>query len=120
MDLGLGYLSLMRSSPTLSGGESQRIALSTCVGSALVGSTYVLDEPSIGLHPEDTQRLITVLERLRNQGNTVVVVEPDDDNVTAADCVVDMGPQAGSFGGEVLSSAARKTACPNATTRTPL
>ena len=104
MDLGLGYLSLMRSSPTLSGGESQRIALSTCVGSALVGSTYVLDEPSIGLHPEDTQRLISVLERLRNQGNTVVVVEHDDDIVTAADFVVDMGPQAGSFGGEVVFS----------------
>ena len=104
LDLGLGYLTLMRGSPTLSGGESQRIALSTCVGSALVGSTYVLDEPSIGLHPEDTARLIAVLERLRNQGNTVVVVEHDDDIVTAADFVVDMGPHAGSFGGEVVFS----------------
>ena len=104
VDLGLGYLTLMRSSPTLSGGESQRIALSSCVGSALVGSTYVLDEPSIGLHPEDTAQLIGVLHRLRNQGNTVVVVEHDDDIVTAADFVVDMGPHAGSFGGEVVFS----------------
>ena len=103
-DLGLGYLTLMRSSPTLSGGEAQRIALSSCVGSALVGSTYVLDEPSIGLHPEDTARLIGVLERLRNQGNTVVVVEHDEDIVSAADHVVDMGPHAGSFGGEVVFS----------------
>ena len=102
MDLGLGYLSLMRGSPTLSGGESQRIALSSCVGSTLVGSTYVLDEPSIGLHPEDTTRLIGVLQRLRNQGNTVVVVEHDEDIVQAADHVVDMGPHAGSFGGEVV------------------
>ena len=104
VDLGLGYLTLMRSSPTLSGGESQRIALSSCVGSALVGSTYVLDEPSIGLHPEDTAQLIGVLHRLRNQGNTVVVVEHDDDIVTAADHIVDMGPYAGSFGGEVVFS----------------
>ena len=102
VDLGLGYLTLMRSSPTLSGGESQRIALSSCVGSALVGSTYVLDEPSIGLHPEDTAQLIGVLHRLRNQGNTVVVVEHDDDIVDAADHIVDMGPHAGSFGGEVV------------------
>ena len=107
VDLGLGYLTLIRSSPTLSGGESQRIALSSCVGSALVGSTYVLDEPSIGLHPEDTAQLIGVLHRLRNQGNTVVVVEHDDDIVTAADYVVDMGPQAGSFGGEVVFSGNR-------------
>ena len=106
-DLGLGYLTLMRSSPTLSGGEAQRIALSSCVGSALVGSTYVLDEPSIGLHPEDTARLIGVLERLRNQGNTVVVVEHDEDIVSAADHVVDMGPHAGSFGGEVVFSGPR-------------
>ncbi|MDA0946424.1 MAG: excinuclease subunit UvrA [Bacteroidota bacterium] len=103
-DLGLGYLTLLRSSPTLSGGESQRIALSTCVGSSLVGSTYVLDEPSIGLHPEDTSRLIGVLQRLRNQGNTVVVVEHDDDIVHAADHLIDMGPLAGSFGGEVVFS----------------
>ena len=104
VDLGLGYLTLMRSSPTLSGGESQRIALSSCVGSALVGSTYVLDEPSIGLHPEDTAQLIGVLHRLRNQGNTVVVVEHDDDIVDAADHIVDMGPHAGTFGGGVVFS----------------
>ena len=111
LDLGLGYLTLMRSSPTLSGGEAQRIALSSCVGSTLVGSTYVLDEPSIGLHPEDTAQLIGVLQRLRNQGNTVVVVEHDDDIVTAADHVIDMGPHAGSFGGEVVF-AVRTTGSP--------
>ena len=104
VDLGLGYLTLMRSSPTLSGGESQRIALSSCVGSTLVGSTYVLDEPSIGLHPQDTAQLIQVLQRLRNQGNTVVIVEHDDDIVTAADHLIDMGPQAGTLGGEVVFS----------------
>lgn len=103
-DLGLGYLTLLRSSPTLSGGESQRIALSSCVGSTLVGSTYVLDEPSIGLHPEDTAKLIDVLKRLRNQGNTVVVVEHDDDIVQSADHIVDMGPMAGSLGGQVVFS----------------
>ena len=103
-DLGLGYLTLLRASPTLSGGESQRIALSTCVGSTLVGSTYVLDEPSIGLHPEDTTKLIEVLARLRDHGNTVVVVEHDDDIVQAADHLVDMGPAAGSLGGQVVFS----------------
>ena len=101
-DLGLSYLTLMRPSPSLSGGESQRIALSTSLGSALVGSTYVLDEPSIGLHPEDTQKLISVLEELRDLGNTVVVVEHDEDIMKAADHIIDMGPRAGSFGGEVV------------------
>lgn len=103
-NLGLGYLTLLRSSPTLSGGESQRIGLSTCLGSSLVGSTYVLDEPSIGLHPHDTKRLISVLYGLRNQGNTVVVVEHDEDIMRAADYLVDMGPMAGTFGGEVVFS----------------
>ncbi len=103
-DLGLGYLTLMRPSNSLSGGESQRIGLSTCLGSALVGSTYVLDEPSIGLHPEDTSKLIKVLQNLRNLGNTVVVVEHDDEIMTSADHIVDMGPMAGSFGGEVVYS----------------
>ena len=103
-DLGLGYLTLMRPSNSLSGGESQRIVLSTCLGSALVGSTYVLDEPSIGLHPEDTSKLIKVLHNLRNLGNTVVVVEHDDEIMTSADHIVDMGPMAGSFGGEVVYS----------------
>ncbi|HIG58336.1 MAG TPA: excinuclease ABC subunit A [Flavobacteriales bacterium] len=104
IDLGLGYLTLLRGSSTLSGGESQRISLSTCLGSALVGSTYVLDEPSIGLHPQDTHRLISVLYGLRDKGNTVVVVEHDDDIMAAADNLIDMGPQAGSFGGEVVFS----------------
>jgi excinuclease ABC subunit A len=103
-DLGLGYLTLLRGSSTLSGGESQRISLSTCLGSALVGSTYVLDEPSIGLHPQDTHRLIAVLYSLRDKGNTVVVVEHDDDIMAAADNLIDMGPHAGSFGGEVVFS----------------
>lgn len=103
-NLGLGYLTLLRGSSTLSGGESQRISLSTCLGSALVGSTYVLDEPSIGLHPQDTHRLISVLYGLRNKGNTVVVVEHDDEIMAAADHLIDMGPQAGSFGGEVVFS----------------
>ena len=107
-NLGLGYLTLLRSSPTLSGGESQRIGLSTCLGSSLVGSTYVLDEPSIGLHPHDTKRLISVLYGLRDQGNTVVVVEHDEDIMTAADHLVDMGPMAGTFGGEVVFSGNHK------------
>ena len=102
--MGLGYLTLMRPSNSLSGGESQRIVLSTCLGSALVGSTYVLDEPSIGLHPEDTSKLIKVLHNLRNLGNTVVVVEHDDEIMTSADHIVDMGPMAGSYGGEVVYS----------------
>ena len=107
-NLGLGYLTLLRSSPSLSGGESQRIGLSACLGSSLVGSTYVLDEPSIGLHPHDTKRLISVLHGLRNQGNTVVVVEHDDDIMASADHLVDMGPLAGTFGGEVVFSGGHK------------
>ena len=98
----------MRPSNSLSGGESQRIVLSTCLGSALVGSTYVLDEPSIGLHPEDTSKLINVLHNLRNLGNTVVVVEHDDDIMCSADHIIDMGPMAGSFGGEVVFSGPSK------------
>ncbi len=90
-DVGLGYLTLDRASKTLSGGESQRIALSACLGSSLVGSTYILDEPSIGLHPEDTARLISILEKLRDLGNTVVVVEHDEDIMKAADHLIDMG-----------------------------
>ena len=103
-DVGLDYLTLNRPSNTLSGGESQRIALSTCLGSSLVGSTYILDEPSIGLHPHDTQRLIAVLHGLRDLGNTVVVVEHDEDILAAADHVIDMGPLAGTHGGEVVFS----------------
>ena len=107
-DVGLGYLTLDRSSKTLSGGESQRIALSTCLGSSLVGSTYVLDEPSIGLHPEDTERLIGILLQLRDLGNTVVVVEHDEDILRAADYLIDLGPFAGTEGGELVFSGTSK------------
>lgn len=102
MDVGLGYLTLNRQSNTLSGGESQRINLATSLGSALVGSLYILDEPSIGLHPRDTQRLIKVLHRLRDLGNTVIVVEHDEEIMRAADYIVDIGPEAGRRGGEVM------------------
>ncbi|MBX7052595.1 MAG: excinuclease ABC subunit UvrA [Flavobacteriales bacterium] len=101
-DVGLGYLTLNRLSNTLSGGESQRINLATCLGSALVGSMYILDEPSIGLHPRDTQRLIGVLKNLRDQGNTVIVVEHDEEIMREADLIIDMGPEAGSNGGHVV------------------
>jgi excinuclease ABC subunit A len=101
-DVGLGYLTLNRLSNTLSGGESQRINLATSLGSSLVGSLYVLDEPSIGLHPRDTERLIRVLTKLRDLGNTVVVVEHDEDIMRSADQVIDIGPMAGSRGGEVV------------------
>jgi len=101
-DVGLGYLTLNRLSNTLSGGESQRINLATSLGSSLVGSTYILDEPSIGLHPRDTKRLIEILFRLRDIGNTVIVVEHDEDIIKAADQVIDIGPYAGSQGGELV------------------
>ena len=102
MDVGLGYLSLSRLSNTLSGGESQRINLATSLGSSLVGSMYILDEPSIGLHSRDTDRLINVLKELRDLGNTVVVVEHDEDIMRAADYIIDIGPGAGRLGGEVV------------------
>ena len=101
-DVGLGYLTLNRTSNTLSGGESQRINLVTALGSSLVGSLYILDEPSIGLHPRDTERLITVLKRLRDIGNTVVVVEHDEEIMRAADLLIDIGPKAGINGGEIV------------------
>ena len=101
-DVGLGYLTLNRTSNTLSGGESQRINLVTALGSSLVGSLYILDEPSIGLHPRDTARLIEVLKRLRDIGNTVVVVEHDEEIMKAADMLVDIGPKAGVYGGEIV------------------
>ena len=103
-DVGLGYLTLNRKSNTLSGGESQRINLATSLGSSLVGSMYILDEPSIGLHPRDTERLISVLQSLRNLGNTVIVVEHDEDIMKAADYIIDIGPEAGTHGGEVVAS----------------
>jgi excinuclease ABC subunit A len=101
-DVGLGYLTLNRLSNTLSGGESQRINLSTSLGSSLVGSLYILDEPSIGLHSRDTQRLITVLKSLRDAGNTVIVVEHDEEVMEAADYIIDIGPDAGANGGNVM------------------
>ncbi len=101
-DVGLSYLTLNRSCNTLSGGESQRINLVTALGSSLVGSMYILDEPSIGLHPRDTDRLIAVLKRLRDIGNTVIVVEHDEEIIRAADMLIDMGPKAGVHGGEVV------------------
>jgi len=103
-DVGLGYLTLNRLSNTLSGGESQRINLATSLGSSLVGSIYVLDEPSIGLHPRDTQRLITVLKSLRDVGNTVLVVEHEEEIMQAADYLIDIGPAAGTHGGELCFS----------------
>ena len=101
-DVGLGYLTLNRTSNTLSGGESQRINLVTALGSSLVGSLYILDEPSIGLHPRDTERLISVLKKLRDIGNTVVVVEHDEEIMRAADVLIDIGPKAGVNGGEIV------------------
>ena len=103
-EVGLGYLTLDRISSTLSGGESQRINLATSLGSSLVGSIYILDEPSIGLHSRDTDRLIKVLKMLRDLGNTVVVVEHDEDIIKAADYLIDIGPEAGRKGGEVVFS----------------
>jgi excinuclease ABC subunit A len=103
-DVGLGYLTLDRLSSTLSGGESQRINLSSSLGSNLVGSLYILDEPSIGLHPRDTERLIGVLKQLRDLGNTVIVVEHDEETMRAADQIIDIGPRAGYLGGEIVYS----------------
>ena len=102
LDVGLGYLTLNRMSNTLSGGESQRINLTTALGSSLVGSLYILDEPSIGLHSRDTDRLIKVLKELRDIGNTVVIVEHDEDIMRAADYLIDVGPNAGRLGGEIV------------------
>lgn len=101
-DVGLGYLTLNRLSNTLSGGESQRINLATSLGSSLVGSLYILDEPSIGLHSRDTHRLIKVLRQLQQLGNTVVVVEHDEEIIRAADYIIDIGPKAGRLGGEIV------------------
>ena len=102
LDVGLGYLTLNRPSNTLSGGESQRINLTTSLGSSLVGSLYILDEPSIGLHSRDTDRLIHVLRELQSIGNTVVVVEHDEEMMRNADYLIDVGPDAGRLGGEIV------------------
>lgn len=107
-DVGLGYLTLNRLSNTLSGGESQRINLATSLGSNLVGSMYILDEPSIGLHPRDTQRLLKVLKKLRDIGNTVIVVEHEEEIINAADEVIDIGPMAGTHGGELVFKGTKK------------
>ncbi len=104
LDVGLDYLSLMRPAGTLSGGEAQRIRLATQIGSGLVGVLYVLDEPSIGLHQRDNRRLIDTLTRLRDLGNTLIVVEHDEDTIRAADWIVDIGPGAGEHGGRVVHS----------------
>ena len=101
-EVGLNYLTLDRLSNTLSGGESQRINLATSLGSSLVGSLYILDEPSIGLHQRDTRRLINVLKELRDLGNTVIVVEHDEEIMRAADYIIDIGPEAGRLGGQVV------------------
>ena len=102
LDVGLDYLAMNRPSMTLSGGESQRIRLATQIGSQLVNVLYILDEPSIGLHQRDNERLINSLKKLRDTGNSVIVVEHDKDMMLSADYVVDLGPKAGRFGGELV------------------
>ena len=108
VDVGLDYLSLDRPAGTLSGGEAQRIRLATQIGSGLVGVLYVLDEPSIGLHQRDNHRLIETLVRLKNLGNTLIVVEHDEDTIRTADWVVDIGPGAGEHGGKIVHSGTLK------------
>ena len=103
VDVGLDYLTLARASGTLSGGESQRIRLATQIGAGLIGVLYVLDEPSIGLHQRDNARLLETLKRLRDLGNTVIVVEHDEDAIRTADYVVDIGPGAGVHGGKIVA-----------------
>ena len=107
-NVGIGYLSMDRAAATLSGGEAQRIRLATQIGSALVGVLYVLDEPSIGLHQRDNSKLIATLERLRDVGNTVIVVEHDEQTMRAADHLVDLGPGAGEHGGEIVAQGTAK------------
>ena len=104
----LNYLSLSRSAETLSGGEAQRIRLASQIGAGLVGVMYVLDEPSIGLHPRDNERLLNTLIHLRNLGNTVIVVEHDEDAIREADHIIDIGPGAGVHGGQVITKAQPK------------
>ena len=118
MDVGLGYLTLNRLSNTLSGGESQRINLATSLGSSLVGSLYILDEPSIGLHSRDTDRLIKVLRQLQQLGNTVVVVEHDEEIIRAADYIIDIGPNAGRLGGEIVYQGEMKDLQPGSQSHT--
>ncbi len=115
-NVGVGYLSMDRAAATLSGGEAQRIRLATQIGSSLVGVLYILDEPSIGLHQRDNEKLIATLERLRDLGNTVLVVEHDEGTMRAADHLVDMGPGAGEHGGHVVGAGhgrGGRAACPS-------
>ena len=118
LDVGLDYLSLSRSAGTLSGGEAQRIRLATQIGSGLMGVLYILDEPSIGLHQRDNEKLLATLKRLRDLGNTVIVVEHDEDTMYAADCIVDVGPGAGIHGGEIVcvGDVEKIKQCPNSIT----
>ena len=118
VDVGLDYLTLERSANTLSGGEAQRIRLATQIGSSLMGVLYILDEPSIGLHQRDNARLIRTLERLRDIGNTLIVVEHDEEMMRAADWIIDIGPGAGSTAG-TSSPPARWTTSPRAESRSP-
>ena len=108
MNIGLEYLTLDRSAETLSGGEAQRIRLASQIGAGLVGVMYILDEPSIGLHQRDNQRLLNTLNYLRDLGNTVIVVEHDEDAIRAADYIVDIGPGAGVHGGEIVAQGSLK------------
>ena len=119
VNVGLDYFTLSSQSGTLSGGEAQRIRLATQIGSGLVGVVYILDEPSIGLHQRDNERLIKTLERLRDLGNTLIVVEHDEDTMFAADYIVDIGPKAGSHGGEVVCAGTVQEimACPESENR---
>ena len=112
VNVGLDYLTMSRNAGTLSGGESQRIRLASQIGSGLTGVLYVLDEPRIGLHQRDNDRLLTTLKNLRDPGNTVLVVEHDEDAIREADYVFDMGPGAGVHGGAVVSAAARRRRLP--------
>ena len=104
LEVGVGYLTLERASPSLSAGEAQRLKLASLLGSGLTGVLYILDEPTIGLHQRDTQRLVKVLYRLRDLGNTVLVVEHDLELIRAADYIVDIGPGAGSYGGRIIAA----------------
>lgn len=112
-NVGLDYLTLSRSSGTLSGGESQRIRLATQIGSNLSGVLYILDEPSIGLHQRDNDRLIESLQKMRDLGNTLIVVEHDEDTMMAADWLIDVGPGAGDLGGEIIASGTPKQVMKN-------
>ena len=117
-DVGLSYLTLSRSAGTLSGGESQRIRLATQIGSSLMGVLYILDEPSIGLHQRDNDKLLGTLKHLRDLGNTLIVVEHDEDTMRAADFIVDVGPGAGSHGGEIVAAGTLEDiiSCPRSVT----